>query len=83
MQKQISILFMQIETSKQGIKILSNERKNLIIRNIILKDENALQIKIFNKQKQANDKEIKEDENIIKFILNELALARKEILTLN
>jgi len=83
MQEQISALFMQIETSNQDIKILSNERENLIIRNNILKDENALQIKIFNEYKESHDKEIKEDKNIIKCLLDELARARKEILTLN
>jgi len=81
MEEQISELFMQIKMSREEIKILSNGRRNLIA--CIIKNENELQIKIFNAYKERNDKVLKEDKEIINCLLNGLALARKEIFTLN
>ena len=74
---------MEIEDLKEEIKTLYSERNNLIVCNIINKNENGLQIQKFNKYKQRRDKERKEDKEKISNLLNELDFVRKEIVYLN
>ena len=63
MQEQISELIMEIEDSKEEIKTLYSERNNLIVCNIINKNENELQINKnsinINKEGTKREKKIK------------------------